>query len=424
MNISRVRDYIIESVEKGLPWLVERHLRVTDTKRRIVSIIGPRRSGKTYYIYQLMKDKKEESLYLNFEDTRLIDLDFREMRELINIYREVTGREPSHLFFDEVQNIAGWETALREILDMNRYRIFITGSSSKLLSREIATSLRGRTITFTLMPFSFSEFLSVRGISLERLSKEKESVIRSTLREYLEYGGFPEVVLEEEKDRILKEYYDLILFKDIVERHNLRNIGLTRFLLGHFTQNFSKETSINKILNFFRSQGKRFGKNTLYDYVERIQDSVVLFFLNRYSEKVYQRESWPKKVYLCDSGLSRVIRFSPDTGKLMENTVFVELLRRKNRHPLSEVYYFHTPDGREVDFLVKEAQKVVSLLQVCYDPMEPDIRLRELRSLVYTSEQTGCKDLEVITWDYEAEETFKDKRIRFLPLWKWLLKEE
>jgi len=422
MDKTSVNDYLIEYQKKSLPFLVERELKVTETKRRIVSIIGPRRAGKTYYFYQMIqKDKGKKSLYLNFEDTRLLDINFREIRELIRIYKEIAESEPTHLFFDEIQNVNGWEQALREILDTDRYNIFITGSSSKLLSKEIATSLRGRTLTYTLLPFNFREFLKAKGISVKLLSKDEEVNIRKAMREYLEFGGFPEVVLEEEKEKILKEFYELILFKDIVERHNLKNISLAKFLLSHFIQNFSQEISVNKVLNFFKSQGKRFGKNTLYDYIDKIQDSIAIFFLSRYSKKVYTRTSWPKKIYLCDSGISKVAKFSEDLGKLMENAVFLELLRRINTLPLMEIYYFKTEDANEVDFVVKEGLKINELIQVSYSIDELETRQRELKSLIKASDNLQCENLVVINWDYEGEEIFKGKKIRFIPLWKWLL---
>lgn len=424
MDKSLARDYLIEYLKKRLPPLIERKLKVAETKRRIVSIIGPRRAGKTYYFYQLIGKNKEKTLYLNFEDTRLIDINFREIRELIRIYAEIAEKAPEYLFFDEIQNVRGWEGTLREILDTNRYKIFVTGSSSKLLSKEIATSLRGRTFTYILLPFSFREYLEAKSIPFKLLSKDEETKIRKSLKEYLEFGAFPEVVLEKEREKILKEFYDLILFRDIIERHNLRNISLAKFLLSYFTQNFSKEISANKILNFFKSQGKKFGKNTLYDYIDKIQDSVGIFFLNRFSKKIYMRESWPKKIYLCDNGLSKVARFSQDLGKLMENSVYLELVRGTNESSLREIYYFKTTDGKEVDFVIKEGLKIKKLIQVCYNIDDFETKERETKALVRASDELKCKDLLLITWDYEADERFRGKRIKFTPLWKWLLEKE
>jgi len=419
MNKELIKDYLAEFIKTPLPWFIERELKVSETERRVITIIGPRRAGKTYYLYQLMSKNKENALYLNFEDTRLMEVSFKEVRDLIRMFKEISGKEPMYLFLDEVQNLHRWEMAVRELLDTRKFRIFVTGSSSKLLSREIATSLRGRTLTYTLLPFSFSEYLKAKNIPTQVLSKDDEALIKKELMEYLQFGGFPEVVLEKEKEKILKEFYDLTLFKDIIERHNLRNISLAKFLLSFFAQNFSCEISVNKILNFFKSQGKKFGRNTLYDYIDKIQDTVAIFFVNRYSEKIYTRESWPKKIYLADTGISRVVRFSTDTGRLMENAVFLELLRRTNIHPLMEIYFLRV-NNREIDFVVKEGMKM-SLIQVCYEIEDLKRREREIKSLLKGSEGLKCNDLQIITWDYEGEEKFNGLSIKFIPLWKWLI---
>jgi hypothetical protein len=421
MNKEAVLDYLIEYHKRGMPHIIERDIKVAYTNRRIVSIIGPRRAGKTYFFYQLISKDKEKCLYLNFEDTRLMEVNFKEIRDIIRLYNEIVEYEPLYIFFDEVQNIDNWEHALRELLDTNKFTLFVTGSSSKLLSREIATSLRGRTLTYHLLPFSFREYLKAKDINLGLISKDEAVNIKKALREYLEFGGFPEVVLESEKERILKEFYELILFKDVVERHNLKNISLARFLLSFFLQNFSKEITINRISNFFKSQGRSFGKNTLYDYVDKLEDSIAIFFLPRYSPKIYIREAWPKKIYLCDTGISKLVRFYEDLGKLMENAVFLELIRRKNEAPLSEVYYLKLQD-KEVDFLIKEGVDVKQLIQVCFNIDEQDVKMREIRALVSASYKLNCTELVIITWDYEKEEVFKERKIIFIPLWKWLLR--
>ena len=212
----------------------------------------------------------------------------------------------------------------------------------------------------------------------------------------------------------------MILFRDVVERHGLRNMGLARFLLSFFLQNFSREFSVNKISKAIRP--RKFGKNTLYSYVDKLQDSVAVFFLNRFSLKVYQRESWPKKVYVCDTGLTKIMRFSEDLGKLMENSVFLELLRQTNRRPLLEIYYWRSSQHAEVDFLLKEGAVIKQLIQVTYASGRDEIERREIKSLLRASKETGCNNLLIVTWDYEDEAKIDGKNIRFIPLWKWLLK--
>ncbi|MEM2168110.1 MAG: ATP-binding protein [Candidatus Bathyarchaeia archaeon] len=418
----RVVDYISEWIGRNVSGGVERELKVPWRRDKIISIIGPRRAGKTYYFYQLINHNRDNSLYLNFEDTRLYGVDFTGIRDLIRVYVEISGREPTSIFFDEIQNVHGWEKAVRELLDLQRYNIFVTGSSSKLLGKEIATQLRGRTFSYMLLPFSFREYLKAKNVTVpEPLTMDIAAKIRAHLRDYLEYGGFPEVIFEEtEKTRILKEYSEMILFRDIIERHNLKNMNLARFLLSFFLQNFSKEFSINRIAKSLGLRG--FGKNTLYSYVDKIQDSVAIFFLNRYSLKVYQRESWPKKAYLCDTGLAKVTRFSEDIGKLMENAVFLELMRETNERPMLEIYYWRNNQKGEVDFILKEGVQIQELIQVTYARERDEIDKREIKSLLEASEKTGCRNLTAITWDYEDETEVENKTVKFIPLWKWLLR--
>jgi predicted AAA+ superfamily ATPase len=414
------RDYVAEWVGRVLPRFVMRELEVPARFDRAVSIIGPRRAGKTYYFYQLIEPAKQDSLYLNFEDTRLIGISYRELRSLVRVFEEITGRPPVRIFLDEVQNVERWESAVRELLDTGRYQIYVTGSSSKLLSRELATQLRGRAFSYFLLPFSFREYLSAKKAVLPAyMSLDDVARLQHLLREYLEYGGFPEVVFEEvEKDRILKEYTEMMLYKDVVERHRLRSLGLAKFLLGFFLQNFAREFSVNKVL---RVVGEQFGKNTVYSYVDKVRDSVAVFFVDRFSERVYQRMSWPKKVYLCDTGLSRVGRFSVDLGRLMENAVFLHLLRLSNRRPLMEVFYWRDLAGYEVDFMVREGVETTELIQVTYAAGFDEIDRREIRGLLKAAEATGCRNLRVVTWDYEDEKGADGYTIYFTPLWKTLL---
>ena len=222
-------------------------------------IFGPRRAGKTYYLFQVMQQliksgmQKEEVVYLNFESPRLFDIDFKEIREVITLHRRLFPKtnKPT-LFFDEPQNINFWERSVRELYDEG-YRIFLSGSSSKLLSKEIATQLRGRTLSFMLFPLSFREFLKMKNFRAENLTRDDESLLRNMLREYIEYGGFPDVVKSEYKINILGEYSDLILFRDSIERHKIRNIEVARALHSYVMQSFGRELSIMNLYNRLKS---------------------------------------------------------------------------------------------------------------------------------------------------------------------------
>jgi predicted AAA+ superfamily ATPase len=425
MEISDIRDYLAEFEHWEPPELVRRGLQAPPSKDHIISIIGPRRAGKTFYLFQEIGELgKEGSLYLNFDDTRLFGIKGKELRDIIRVYIEAFKRPPSSIFLDEVQNVDGWERAVREIFDLRRYCIFVTGSSSKLLSKEIATHLRGRTLSYLLLPFSFGEFLKAKGMGVEGdISKDEASSLRGLLIEYLRYGGFPQIAFLErgsDKERMLKELLDLTLFKDIVERHEVRSLHLISSLFKQLVSNFSSEFSVNGLYNYLKSQGVKVAKDTLYKYLNFFIDSVSLFFIDRYSRKIRVKESWPKKVYLCDTGLALMAGLPDQMGRLMENAAFLHLLRESQRRPLMGINYHKDING-EVDFVVSEGPKVERLIQVTYASSRSDIGGRELRALAKASEQLGCENLLAITWDFEDSIEIGGKAIGCVPLWKWLL---
>ncbi len=420
MERSEIIDYFNE-YRGFVPKVIYRELNVPLDGHFIVSLIGPRRAGKTYYFFQISK-MLERSIYLNFEDSRLRGVTYKEIREVIRLYIELYGINPESILLDEVQNIEGWEVLVRELHDLKRYRLFITGSSSKLLSGEIATQLRGRTLSYMLLPFSFREFLNLKGVRTENISKDYEAVIKNLLFEYMNYGGFPEVVLNSDKIKILKEYSDLILFRDFIERHSIKNIGLARYIHESIMQNFSKEISSNSIFRKAKAAGIRISNNTVYDYLEKLNDTVIFFFLERYSRKAHERASWPKKIYLADTGLSKTVKFSEDIGKIIENAAFLEIVRSKNKNPLLEIYYLKDPNG-EVDFLLKEGNKIKALIQATYEINDGNF-YREVGPLVEASSSLNCDNLTLLTWDSEGVIKYQGKKIEKIPLWKWLLRTE
>jgi len=418
---SEIVDYFkeYERIPRIIANAIPRDLKVPLKSSFIISIIGPRRAGKTYFLFSLYK-KLKDSAYLNFEDTRLAEIKAKEIRDVIRIFIEIYGKTPKNLLLDEIQNIEGWEKTVRELYDLRKYRIFITGSSSKLLSREIATELRGRALSFALLPFSFKEFLKFKQIKIEKyLSKDEEAKIKNMLGSYLEFGGFPDVVKNKEKIKLLKEYADLILFRDFVERHKIRNLDLARMLHNFMIQNYAKEISIRSLFNKIKAN-VAISKDTVYEYTTKLEDTMFFFFLKKFSTKIHLRESWPKKIYLCDTGLTKLFKYSQDYGRLMENIVFLEFIRKKNKNPLIDVFYLKMVEG-EVDFVIKDGMKVKQLIQVTYASGKEEIEKREIKSLLKASGLLKCKNLLCITWDYEEEEMIERKKIKFIPLWKWLL---
>lgn len=431
MNPKEVEQYLIDFQKKDFVRLVSRDLKVPSGKK-INAIIGPRRAGKTFYLHQMMHEivnagrQKEDIIYLNFENTRLFEVKFKEIREIIDMHKRLFPKSKNPiLFLDEPQNVENWEKAVRELHD-DGHTIFISGSSSKLLSKEIATSLRGRSLSYLLLPFSFKEFLNLRGIMASKLiSSEEKAKILKLLDEYLEFGGFPEVVLEQDKDtklKILESYFDLTVYKDIVERHGIKDSMLIKWLIKSIATSYTKEISVNKIYDTLKSQGRKTSKDELYTYVSLLNDSLFALYLPKFSWSVRKREP-VNKVFVCDTGFIKLVEIGKDVGKKMENAFYLEMLRRKK--PLMEYYFWKNAKQEEVDFVVKEGAKVTHLVQVSKGVGDMETKEREIRSLLKASKELKCNELIIITENHEAEENAEWReikgKIRYVPLWKWLL---
>ena len=422
MDTRLIKDYITVFLKREPLKLVKRDLVIKTVPNKATVIIGPRRAGKTSLMWEIISTyDRSQTIYLDFEDIALMGVSATDaLRIITEIFTEVSGKEANTVFLDEIQNVVNWQSLIRTLLDRG-YTVFVTGSTSKLLSREIATQLRGRSLSFLLLPFSFKEFLSAKNEYPSLVSSFTDiGLLKRHLSEYLDFGGYPEVVLgKQEIEKLISEYRDMIFLKDFVEREKIKSIDVGRFIFSFVTQAFSSELSSRNVLNALKRAGIPFGRNTLYGYIEKLQDTMIFFFLERYSTKVKLRTTWPRKVYLADTGLAW--RIANDRGRLIENAVFLELKRRQGLSPLSEIYSYKDTADHEIDFLIKEREKIVKLIQVTYASDRNDIKDREVNNLIAASLELHCNDLLVITWDYEALETVKGKKIKFIPLWKWLL---
>ncbi len=422
-----VLEYFKSIEEKiGKEEIISRELETKPTKDKVISIIGPRRAGKTYYLFD--RKKKYDGVFIDFEGIEFHALKGEDIIKIIKLYEKYYDTKPEVIFFDEVQALNNWERATRSLLNQG-YMIYISGSSSKLLSKEIATYLRGRSLSYLLLPFSFREFLKAKRYVPKDLFTLSETIsIKKYLREYIDTGGFPEVVLKDEKEKILKEYLDLIFFKDFVERHKIKSIEVAKILFEYLLQNYSCGISITKIQNFIKNTLGIKTKVTIYEYLDKLQDTAFFFFIENYSPSIYKKKRFPKKIYLCDTGPASLTSHSKDFGKKMENTVFLELVRWTNNHPYQEIYYFKDYRQYEIDFLVKERQRINQLIQVTYANSFDEIDRREIRALIHGRElfKRDKPELIVITWDYEDEKELswwgRKGRVKFVPLWKWLLK--
>jgi len=359
--------------EKELPEFIERNIEyplVTPIKRTIV-IIGPRRSGKTYSMFQAIKKivdsgtNKSCVLYINFEDSRLSSASIDDLNNMLEVFFEIypeNKQRKTWLFLDEIQLIEKWESFVRRLLDHENVQVFVTGSSSKMMSKEIATSLRGRSLTYRIFPFSFKEFLAANKVNIGKyLSSVERIKIINGLREYMEYGGYPEsVIYKQERERILREIIDVTIYRDVVERHNVKNLKVLRIF---FVALFNSEMfSVHKFFNFLKSQGMKLSKNTLYTYFEYLRDSLIVYPLRKFAYSYKDVEGSISKIYFVDNGLlhSQGIK---DQGRLMENLVFSDLQKKWEEN----LFYYRSPDGKEVDYVLKEGRKIEQLIPVCYD---------------------------------------------------------
>jgi len=391
---------------------------------RSISIMGPRRAGKTYEMFLTVRKllervEKKQVLYINLERADVGPVSMEDLVSMLEtfyeLYPENKGRK-IWMFLDEVQNVGGWERFVRTAIDRD-IKVYLSGSSSKLLSREIATSMRGRNISYTILPFSFREYLKAKNFNYGKYSSSSEKArMANHFMDYLEYGGYPEaVVFPEAREKILKEVLETTIYRDVIERARIRNVKVMKMLITALIN--SKEFSVNKFYNFLKSQGIKVGKNILYNYLEYLNDAFFVFLLRKFSHSYKKAEQSIPKVYLIDNGLLKISGVH-DKGRLMENLVFIELLRRN-----LEISYYQETNKEEVDFVVKQGRKVKRLIQVCYDVQDFNTKDRETRALVDGSRKLKCDNLLVITLDYEADEKTKGKKIRFIPLQKWLMQD-
>jgi hypothetical protein len=377
-------------------------------------------------LYSLIKRLRQtvnpqNIVYLNFEDDRLFPLETHDLSLLLESYYELypdKKNEKVYFFFDEIQNAPAWETFIRRLSDTENCAIFLTGSSAKLLSREIATSLRGRTITYEIFPLSFKEFLSFKKIPANLHSSRSLAKIRNALNEYSWKGGFPEVVHEKSPlfTKILQEYVELVMYRDVVERHKISHVFLLKFLQKYCLVNSATLISANNLFHIFKSEGFPVSKNTVYDYLSYFEDAYLLFSLPIHSRSVKAEMRNPKKIYSVDIGFKTVMdsTLHADLGRVYENIVFLHLRRQTTQ--LSYVKL-----KQEVDFYyLDHGQK--QLLNVCVDLGNPQTRQRELSGLKEAMDYFQLKESWLITADHEETIRMNGSRIRIIPLWKWLLR--
>lgn len=404
--------------------IIERELKETYEKflkSNLVKIVtGARRCGKSILCFQLLENKKYG--YINFDDERLAGLKAENLNDVLQVFYELYG-EIDFVLLDEIQNIKGWELFVNRLNRM-RVNVLLTGSNAKLLSKELATHLTGRHLPLELFPFSFREFLVYHGINIPKktsyTTKEK-ALIRKNLASYAKIGGFPEALKNKDLAKTyLSALYSTILTKDIILRHDIRLKKTFKEVSNYLVSSFSSLISFNKIKNIFNLKSS----HTSGNYASYLEDAYLIFLVNKFSFKHKEVLLSPKKVYVIDTGLINTLsfRFMKNIGKVMENMVAVELKRKACLDPNTEIYYWKDYSGKETDFVIKRRRKITRLIQVCWDISDSKTREREIKGLLASMKEFKLKKGLIITSDYEGLEIINRKEIRFIPLWKWLLK--
>ena len=398
---------------------------------QIITIPGVRRSGKSSKMKLVINDlvkagvSPQNILWMGFDDERLADMSQQDLNEILEAYRELYPTTPLsevYMFFDELQLIEGWELFVMRIHKSYCKHIYISGSNAKMLSQEIATSLRGWALEYRTYPLSFAEYCHFLAIPTERLNEQQTTQLRLAWDDYNRYGGFPEVVLTPDRllrDKLLQTYYNAMLFRDLVERHSISSIGVLRYFIKRIMNNVTKPTSINSLYNDIRSQGLKISKDELYKWADYLCESFMFIRIPRYTPSLIAEETGLKKYYFIDNGMRQniLLPHSQDEGKLLESSVLLHLCRRCGE--LEKVTYFLKE--KECDFVLQHEDIVLQLIQVCWQMEDAETRAREIAGLLEARKVTHCDNLYIIT--HHQEETIEQDgwTIHVIPAWKWML---
>jgi uncharacterized protein len=431
-----LRQKVVDSLAMPVPAFTRRDVRMPQVPGKAIAVIGPRRAGKTTFLWQVIANRlssgcqRESLLYINFEDERLSDIGAEDLHivveEYYRLHPESRDRQKVVLLLDEIQVVDGWEAFARRLLDTEQVELFLSGSSAKLLSREVATSMRGRAMEALVLPFSFREFLRHTGKepdrTVARLPKASRSGLGKALRDYLTVGGFPEAQSVSLRDRfdLLRGYVDTMLLRDVVERHEVSQPAALRWMVRQLLGNAGGSFSVNRFHNDLRSQGMGVGKDTLYAYLAHLEDAFLVHTVSIASDSERRRMVNPRKAYPVDPGLISVFDRSgkANLGHALETAVAIELERRG-----AEVTYVTTKSGHEVDFFARYPEGGADLIQVCADLDSPLTREREIRALLGGAEDFPDASLHIVALDADALHGLPEG-VNVHNAFEWLLETE
>lgn len=428
-----IRQRIVDALAARPPALTRRDVRLPAVPGKAVAVIGMRRAGKTTFLWQVLADRisqgtdREGLLYFSFEDERLAGMTAGDLNLVVEEYYRLNpewrDRRRATFFLDEIQSVSGWESFARRLLDSEQIDLFLSGSSARLLSREVATSMRGRAIEALVYPFSFREYLRHRrrepNKTPDHLTKAQRSSLEKDLLDYLAAGGFPEAQGLNQRDRneLLRGYVDVALLRDVVERHAVSHPVALRWMVRQLLGNAAGSFSVNKFHGDLKSQGIPIAKDTLHSYLGYLEDAFLVRMVSMATDSERRRMVNPRKVYPIDPGLIPLFDRSgkPNRGHALETCIMLELDRRG-----AEVGYVHTAGGYEVDFLARYPAGKEELIQVCASLDDPATRERETRALLEAARQHPRASLHLISLDIPAAFDLP-RNITVHAAWDWLL---
>lgn len=416
MNKELLKKIIIENQEfiRKVD-VMPRHVEFDKTAN--IVFVGPRRAGKTFAMFQIIKNMFADGmpstavLYINFEDERLLEMTSRDLDLILDAWRELFEQKPV-IFLDEIQVIHGWEKFARRLAD-TKYQVFITGSNARMLSSEIATTLGGRFMIHEIFPLTFAEYLMMKNITPESNwhYTEQRFEIRKQFDEYFYSGGFPEILQFDNKRLWLNNLYQKIFFGDLIARYNIRNDFALKLMVKKLAESIHNEISYNRIRHIIQSTGVKIGTATIIEYAKYLSETWLIFDVKNYYAKITERES-SGKYYFIDNGILALFLMNPETI-LLENSVACHLRRRYGKE------IFFAKRNTELDFYIPSD---ALLIQVAYQINAQDTEQREINALVKSAAELKANNLLIITLDDEKTVEVNGYRINIVPIWKWLLK--
>ena len=428
-----LREIIYRFYTRSIPALTKRTCHFPVVEGRATVILGMRRTGKTYRCYQRMRElmdsgiPQEKLLYLNFEDERLKNFSLDDCQMILDIYYERfpdNRNETCYFFFDEIQNVHGWERFIRRIIDSENIQVTITGSSSKMLSKEMSTAMRGRSLSMEVQPFSLEEYIRFNH-HLEEIPEYicdvEKSQIQHALNHYFQWGGMPEIQKMDEMDRdnALQEHYNLVTSRDVKERHKVANPDAVDEIAAFIFNSIAERISISRILKYLEERKISTDWTTVKKYISYLCDAYLFYPVALEDRSLARQKRNPVKYYAADLGLIRAMSLNPagDNGHLLENLVFLQL----HRQGYQMTYVQSQKTGKEIDFLAfHPGSKDKKLIQVSWKMSDPSTLKREIEAFQSAAEYLNATEKLIVTWD---EEKTLENNIKVIPAWKFLLEK-